>query len=1429
MLGDNVPEKREEANEKEPCEEASSSPTSHVSVQVQEREKARCVLEPFDGEPRLPVTVRVAGIEFTAKVSKTSKKVQNVATATRDALNLCKRATREDLHILKNLSLTLRAGTSTLILGAPGSGKTSLLKLLAGRLRVDKAATLKGEVTYNGVAQSSLHMAKVATYVGQLDEHLALQTVRDIFGFAQDTVGSAQAFTNTNRCEGNATDDEIHEALAPAVDDMLDVLGLTGAADTIIGNELFRGVSGGERRRTTLGEMLFGRHPLLLLDEISTGLDSATTFKLVQALCASTRRMQSNVVISLLQPGPEVIELFDDVLMMSEGQIIYHGPVQSVLQHFEALGFVCRPGRSLGEFLADMTTPRRNRYFAGTQGPIGIARLAAQSIPAADTVAVGGETVSAEDAPVSAYYLKSSPDHKGKGSPFVLDAWSDFKVVCRHVSRTYWRDRIIYILLVMRGIFISGLVGWIFFQLPTTPENDNSSDISWLRNRLAVTFFAIFLYSTSSFEVLPFVLATRDVLHKQLDAKMLRPSSYVISDTLAMCVANIPEAFCVASLAFWMTNLVDSSAADVMETYGLFLAINFAAIFVCNTMTRAIAYSMPNLVVAFMMHAVILPGACYFFGGFIITESTIPDWLIWFYWISPVSYLFRAATIIILDSDTFADRTDIALELWGVRPERYWIWVAILYSLFIGVLCMVLQWAALRFVRFTGHRGRREGSDSGLGDESEDEGERDATVVDDVEKAAAVQVQPSSRALAGAAKLATSMPCPQVDFTFRDISYAVKVKGAKAPKMLLTKVTGHVRSGRMCAIIGATGAGKTTLLNQISLRKTSGQSTGDLLLNGRLVTDTRMYQRLLGFCEQEDYHCAFSTVREAALFSARLRLPAGTSTSEAEVFVDAVLETLDLAGIANDKIGVKGHGGLSVGQFKRLTVAVELAANPAILFLDEPTSGLDATAAEVTMRAVKRVCTAGRTVLCTIHQPSREVFALFDDILLLQKGGRVAYHGPVAKMVSYFSRYEVNTVPVPAGDFNPSNYALDVLALGQGVHASSSSSSSSSSAASVASEEGEDSADTEQMGEESTGVNQTRVDWAVLYHDSPEHAALEDDIAAVVEGSAQVSNDPAQAIKPKVSTMVTTLALWRRWGRAFWRSLEVTVARLLAMVILLFLFSLTLVGQTSLDTVAETQSYVGALYYCLILASFLVALATMDLMYKSRGVFYREKYNHIYSTAAYASGSMIMEIISLIVTAVVSVIPLYFIMGLRTDFEGFVGLASIFFANFVVFSFMSNMFIASTPNIRVALFLIVMVISFFILFASFLISRSDAAPSLQWLFPLSPLYFVIQGMMQSQLRCDCAVDANLNAAAITCNGGLACEDVCSASLPGCSVLNVVLSADARTQVTAWQYVSTNFEVPDETFAYNFGYALLFAVVFKLGEYFALRRLTFGRA
>ncbi|GMF24125.1 unnamed protein product [Phytophthora lilii] len=273
----------------------------------------------------------------------------------------------------------------------------------------------------------------------------------------------------------------------------------------------------------------------------------------------------------------------------------------------------------------------------------------------------------------------------------------------------------------------------------------------------------------------------------------------------------------------------------------------------------------------------------------------------------------------------------------------------------------------------------------------------------------------------------TLIQSPRSEFSVDD-EIVVPVASSKTKPFI--PVTASVASRSLVQLqhLGSSGAGKTTLMDVIAGRKTGGKLRGEILLNGHPATDLAI-RRSTGYCEQMDIHSDSSTFREALTFSAFLRQGVNVPDSHKLDSVNECLELLDLNSIADQIIR-----GSSVEQMKRLTIGVELSAQPSVLFLDEPTSGLDARSAKLIMDGVRKVANTGRTVVCTIHQPSSEVFQVFDSLLLLKRGGETVYFGKLGenacKMIEYFEA--VSGVPKLEENYNPATWMLEVIGAGVG-------------------------------------------------------------------------------------------------------------------------------------------------------------------------------------------------------------------------------------------------------------------------------------------------------------------------------------------------------------------------------------------------------------
>jgi ATP-binding cassette subfamily G (WHITE) protein 2 len=268
-------------------------------------------------------------------------------------------------------------------------------------------------------------------------------------------------------------------------------------------------------------------------------------------------------------------------------------------------------------------------------------------------------------------------------------------------------------------------------------------------------------------------------------------------------------------------------------------------------------------------------------------------------------------------------------------------------------------------------------------------------------------------------KRGTPTPPRSALLSFANVHYTVKLPGREAPLHVLKGVSGVLRPGTLTAIMGPSGCGKSTMLDVLASTKNVGLIQGDVRLNGR--PRDGHFRSLCAYVMQEDCCHKTLTVRETLFFTAALRLGPHVSREERLARIRDTMADVDLTHVADTKIGDDVSGGLSGGQRRRVTIAIELISQPTLVLLDEPTSGLDAYGAQQVVSSLRRSADRGRTLACTIHQPRAETFALFHQLLLM-KAGETMYCGPVSGIPVHLGTCGV---PCPPG-VNPADIVVDL-------------------------------------------------------------------------------------------------------------------------------------------------------------------------------------------------------------------------------------------------------------------------------------------------------------------------------------------------------------------------------------------------------------------
>lgn len=255
--------------------------------------------------------------------------------------------------------------------------------------------------------------------------------------------------------------------------------------------------------------------------------------------------------------------------------------------------------------------------------------------------------------------------------------------------------------------------------------------------------------------------------------------------------------------------------------------------------------------------------------------------------------------------------------------------------------------------------------------------------------------------------------------------------GKKLPrKTILNPISATFEAGKLNIIMGPSGSGKTSLLNTMALRlNNSGgtryRSSGKVTFNGAEPADSVVRSVCSYVCQDDDALLPSLTVRETLRFAAGLRLPAFMSTTEKDARAEEVLMKMGLKECADNLIGNELVKGISGGEKRRVTIAVQILTDPKVLLLDEPTSGLDAFTASSIMEVLRGLAAEGRTLILTIHQARSDLFRHFGNVLLLARGGKPVYTGAATEMLRYFGQLGREC----PRNTNPADFVMDLITV----------------------------------------------------------------------------------------------------------------------------------------------------------------------------------------------------------------------------------------------------------------------------------------------------------------------------------------------------------------------------------------------------------------
>ncbi|KAI8354605.1 ABC-2 type transporter-domain-containing protein [Choanephora cucurbitarum] len=1189
-----------------------------------------------------------------------------------------------DFTILKDNNGFCKAGEMLLVLGRPGAGCTTLLRVIAN-MRASYT-DIQGEIAYGGIEAKEFgkHFRGEVCYNEEEDLHYPTLTTKQTLQFALK-----------NKTPGKRLPNESKKEFVDKVLYLLgNMLGLTKQMDTMVGNAFVRGLSGGERKRLSIAEQMTTRSSINCWDCSTRGLDASSALDYVRSLRIMTDIFNKTTIATLYQASDSIFNLFDKVMVLDEGRVLYFGPTATAKQFFVNMGFHCPERKSTPDFLTGLCNMNERQVREGFDGqvPLNAVQFEKQfqeSQLYSDMLRERQEYEDQinQDKPAETFrqaVAEAHQKHTSKRSPFVATYYQQVKSLTIRQFQLIFGDKGA---LVSRygGVVVKGLImASCFFMMPL--------DATGAFSRGGAFLFSLLFNALIAQSELAAFMQGRRVLEKHKHYALYHPSAFYLATVVADIPLAVIQVLIFEICVYFMMGL--QLEAGRFFTFMLILVVTNLCM---NGFFRFWGSVSPTFFTASQLSSIFLI-ACLIYCGYQIPYKQMHPWLFWIYWINPLAYGYKAlisnemrnlqfsceGASGIPYGPSYTDQQYRSCILPGAEPGAsyvtgdaylaevygYYVWQR--WINFVAVLLFFIFFTAVTALAMEYVDLQKEGSVTkvykrGLAPKAES----DEKLMQQVATTDEQEMEAVSNG---------------TTFSWHHVDYTVPVKGGT--RQLLCDVGGIVKPGNLTALMGSSGAGKTTLLDVLARRKTIGKVEGNVYLNGEKLADD--FERITGYCEQMDVHNPNATVREALRFSAYLRQPAEVPKEEKDEYVEQILDLLEMKKIGDALVGDLEQGaGISVEERKRLTIATELVGKPKLLFLDEPTSGLDAQSSYNIVRFIRKLADAGWPVLCTIHQPSATLFEHFDHLLLLVRGGKTAYFGEIGPdartMIEYFER---NNGPRCSPNANPAEYILECVGAG-------------------------------------TAAKSSNQDWSEVWKASPEAKALEEELERI-----HSSTDH------EVNRKVTTYALpfwqqlklvYKRMNVSWWRCPQYNLGRLfnVCFIGLISGFSFWKLGNSPPDM----QNRMFSVFTTLLMSNSLIILAQPRFM-QERVWFRREYASKYYGWAPFALSCLLVEIPYLIVLATIFLFCFYWTAGLQNESNRI----GFFYIHFVVFLFYSVSLgftiaaFSSTPPM--AAVINPFFTSILILFAG-IVQPPSQMPHFwsSWMYWLDPYHYLIEGLV----------------------------------------------------------------------------------------------------
>ncbi|KAL3640671.1 ABC transporter G member 23 [Castilleja foliolosa] len=549
------------------------------------------------------------------------------------------------IDILKSVSFSARTSEILAIVGPSGTGKSSLLRILSGRVR-DRDFDPKCIKLNDRKITSQAHMRKICGFVAQDDILFPLLTVKETLMF------SARFRLK----------DSSYPEREDRVNSLMHELGLMHVANSFVGDEENRGISGGERKRVSIGVDVINDPPILFLDEPTSGLDSSSALQVIELLSSMARAKQRTIVLSIHQPSYRIIQCIPNFLILSHGSVAHNGSIESLELAISRLGLNIPPQLNPLEFSMEIISTLEESY---SKNP---------------------------NVPLYPSYSTEQANYQTGGEQF-LSRVSEVTVLCVRFWKIIYRTKQLLFARAMQAI-VGG------FGLASVYVNVRK-DEGGVTERLGLFAFSLSFLLSSTVEALPIYLQERHVLMKEASRGSYRVSSYLIANT----VIFFPFLFIVAVLfsvpLYWIVGLNPSVSAFAFFTFVVWLIVLMA-----SSLVLFLSVISPDFITGNSLICTVL-GAFFLFSGYFIPRELIPKYWLFMYYIS----LYRYPLDCLVVNEYWSERNECfsrraednlseclltgrdVLKNRGLEQDTRWVNVGIMLGFF--VFYRVLSWIIL--------------------------------------------------------------------------------------------------------------------------------------------------------------------------------------------------------------------------------------------------------------------------------------------------------------------------------------------------------------------------------------------------------------------------------------------------------------------------------------------------------------------------------------------------------------------------------------------------------------------------------------------------------------------------------------------------------------------------------------------------------------